>query len=134
VTDNTEMPVIVVAAAVIDGDGRLLAARRNAPEAHAGGWEFPGGKVEPGESDKDALVRELKEELGVTVEVGERVGDEWPLQPGYVMRVYRARIIEGEPEPLEDHDLVRWLDAGAWWSVSWLNADRPVIDALESSA
>ena len=70
--------VVVVGAALFAG-GRLLAARRVAPAALAGGWELPGGKVDPGETDEEALVRELHEELGVSVQLVERVPGEWPL-------------------------------------------------------
>ena len=123
--------VLVVAAAIIDSAGRLLAARRSAPPSRAGGWELPGGKVDPGESDEQALVREIAEELGVAVRIGDRIGDTYPLGADYELHVYLAEIVDGEPEPLEDHDQLRWLDAGEWWSVVWLDADRPVIEALE---
>jgi len=132
VSDLPDNSVIVVAAAILDADDRLLAARRDSPAELAGGWEFPGGKVEAGETEVDALARELVEELGVKVDVGERVGGVYPLKPGYVLHVYRASIVEGEPEPLEDHDAVRWLDPGEWWSVLWLDADRAVVEELET--
>ena len=125
--------VLVVAAAVIR-DGRLLAARRTGPPELAGGWELPGGKVEPGESEADALVRELQEELGVTVEAGPPVGELWPMARGYRLRVLRAVLVDGEPQPLEDHDAVRWLEPGEWWSVLWLDADRAVVELLETTA
>jgi 8-oxo-dGTP diphosphatase len=122
-------PVVVVAAAILDGD-RLLAARRSEPVALAGGWEFPGGKVEPGEADEDALIRECREELGVEVALGERLGGEWPLQPGYVLRVWTAHLVAGEPRPLEDHSELRWLEPDSWESVNWLAADLPVVREL----
>jgi 8-oxo-dGTP diphosphatase len=124
-------PAVVVAAAIVR-DGCLLAARRSAPSALAGGWELAGGKVEPGESEHDALVREIREELGVGITVGARLGGDWALMPGYVLRVYRADIVAGEPvpQPLEDHDEIRWLEPGAWFDVAWLTADLPVVEAL----
>ncbi|MEU5776063.1 (deoxy)nucleoside triphosphate pyrophosphohydrolase [Streptomyces venezuelae] len=119
---------IVVGAALYD-DGRLLAARRSAPPELAGGWELPGGKVEPGERDEDALVRELREELGVRAEPVGRVPGEWPLPGGYVLRVWTARLVSGEPRPLEDHDELRWLAPDQVWSVDWLAADVPAVEA-----
>ncbi len=106
------MRSLVVGAAII-ASGRLLAAQRAAPPELAGGWEFPGGKVEPGETDEQALARECREELGVDVVVGQRIGEEWPLHNGYVMHVWTATITSGEPAAIEHSDL-RWLsEAGA---------------------
>ncbi|WP_404816864.1 (deoxy)nucleoside triphosphate pyrophosphohydrolase [Streptomyces thermolineatus] len=116
----------VVAGAVIDG-GRLLAARRSAPAHLAGRWELPGGKVEPGESDGQALVRELREELGVETEAVERIPGAWPLAPGLVLHVWTARLLAGEPAPLEDHDELRWLTADRFGEVDWLEPDRPAV-------
>jgi 8-oxo-dGTP diphosphatase len=127
---------VVVAAALLRGSGRgavpeLLAARRSAPSSLAGGWELPGGKVEQGERDEDALVRECVEELGVEVAVGPQVGGDWPLTPGRVLRVWQASVRGGEPAPLQDHDELRWLPWGSWRDVAWLPADLPVVEALE---
>ncbi|MFE0171417.1 (deoxy)nucleoside triphosphate pyrophosphohydrolase [Streptomyces sp. NPDC059002] len=120
---------IVVGAALYDDKGRLLAARRSAPPELAGGWELPGGKVEPGEQCEDALVRELREELGVEAEPLERVPGQWPLPRGYALRVWTARLVSGEPKPLEDHDALRWLAPDEVWSVDWLAADVPAVTA-----
>ncbi|MBW8701125.1 putative 8-oxo-dGTP diphosphatase 2 [Streptomyces sp. MBT84] len=122
-------PIVVVGAALVDG-GRLLAARRSAPVELAGRWELPGGKVEPGESPEQALVRELREELGVTAEPVERVPGEWALKPGYVLRIWLARLLEGAPEPLEDHDELRWLTPDEVWGVDWLDQDVAAVDAV----
>ncbi|MET7915608.1 (deoxy)nucleoside triphosphate pyrophosphohydrolase [Streptomyces avermitilis] len=120
---------IVVGAALLNG-GRLLAARRSAPPELAGRWELPGGKVEPGETPEHALVRELREELGVTAEPDGRVQGEWPLKPGYVLQVWTARLLAGTPEPLEDHDELRWLTPGQIWDVDWLDQDVAAVKAV----
>ncbi|MFI6011827.1 (deoxy)nucleoside triphosphate pyrophosphohydrolase [Streptomyces sp. NPDC051243] len=119
---------IVVGAALLDR-GRLLAARRSAPEELAGRWELPGGKVEPGEAPEAALVRELREELGVDAEVLERVPGQWPLKPPYVLQVWTARLLPAtpEPKPLQDHDALRWLSPGELWDVDWLDQDVPAV-------
>ncbi|QGV78767.1 (deoxy)nucleoside triphosphate pyrophosphohydrolase [Streptomyces ficellus] len=117
---------VVVAGAVLD-QGRLLAARRSAPPELAGRWELPGGKLEPGETAQTALVRELREELGVETEPVERIPGEWPLAPGYVLQVWTARLVSGEPRPLEDHDELRWLYRHELDTVDWLDQDRPAV-------
>ncbi|MET7716061.1 (deoxy)nucleoside triphosphate pyrophosphohydrolase [Streptomyces sp. NPDC005407] len=121
-----ERRVVVVAGAVFDG-GRLLAARRSAPEELVGRWELPGGKLEPGESPEQALVRELREELGVETEPLARIPGEWVLKPGYVLQVWTARLISGQPQPLEDHDALRWLAPHETDAVDWLDQDRPAV-------
>ncbi|MEU5658142.1 (deoxy)nucleoside triphosphate pyrophosphohydrolase [Streptomyces sp. NPDC047737] len=117
---------VVVAGAVCEG-GRLLAARRSAPPELKGRWELPGGKQEAGESGEQALVRELREELGVEAEPLERIAGEWPLKPGLVLRVWTVRLVSGEPSPLEDHDELRWLAPDEADSVDWLDQDRPAV-------
>ena len=124
---------VVVGAAIIR-DRHLLAARRSAPSELAGGWELPGGKVEAAESEVDALVRECREELGVSVHAGERVPGEWLLRDDLVLRVYLATIVAGEPQPLEDHDELRWLPAARLDEVAWLPADVPAVAAVRSFA
>jgi 8-oxo-dGTP diphosphatase len=121
----------VIVAAVIITDGRVLACERASPPEVAGRWEFPGGKVEAGETDQQALARECAEELGVRVEVGERVGPDVPLAHGRsVLRVYAVRLLEGdEPQALE-HSAMRWLSADELDSVPWLSADKPIVAEL----
>ncbi len=120
--------IVVVGAALLDG-GRLLAARRSAPPDLAGRWELPGGKVEPGERPEAALVRELREELGVDAEPVERIPGEWPLRDAYVLHVWTARLRPGSaaPAPLEDHDELRWLAPAEIWDVPWLDQDVPAV-------
>jgi 8-oxo-dGTP diphosphatase len=122
--------VIVVGAAIISG-GRLLAAQRAEPAELAGGWEFPGGKVDPDESDEAALIRECEEELGVTVKLTARVGGDWRLGEGSVLRVWTAEIVDGVPRALE-HLALRWLTAAELYDVDWLPGDLPVVDAVRT--
>ncbi|GHH81315.1 DNA mismatch repair protein MutT [Streptomyces sulfonofaciens] len=117
---------IVVAAALLDR-GRLLAARRSAPPELAGRWELPGGKVEAGEVPEQALVRELREELGVEARPLERISGSWPLAPGWTLQVWTARLVTGEPRPLQDHDALRWLAPADLWHVPWLDQDVPAV-------
>lgn len=132
-------PILVVAAALVDDldrPTRLLAARRTSPAALAGLWEFPGGKVDDGETPVQALHRELREELGVSAELGGEVpgpdhDGSWPLTERYRMRVWWGRIVAGDPAPLEDNDELRWLRARDLRSVDWLPGDGPIVDALE---
>ncbi|MGW0436353.1 (deoxy)nucleoside triphosphate pyrophosphohydrolase [Micromonospora sp. NPDC003197] len=122
-------PRVIVGAAIIEGRRVLAAARANPPEI-AGKWEFPGGKVEPGESERAALVRECVEELGVRVEVGDRVGPAVPVGQGRaVLKVYTAQLVYGEPRPLE-HAELRWLTVDELADVPWLPADVPIVAAL----
>ena len=120
----------VVVAAAIERDGCYLAARRTRPADVAGRWEFPGGKVEPGETDEQALVREIREELGVEIEVVRRVPGEWPLHDDLVLHLYVARLITGEPAPLEQHDEIRWVTPSQFDEIDWLESDREAVDAL----
>ncbi|WP_309237449.1 (deoxy)nucleoside triphosphate pyrophosphohydrolase [Actinomadura sp. BRA 177] len=115
-------------AAIIVG-GRLLSAQRAEPPHMAGGWELPGGKVDPGESDEEALIRECHEELAIKIRLGHQVGADWPLSDQALLRVWRAEILEGEPQPLE-HLALRWLAPNELYVVDWLPGDRPVIDTL----
>jgi 8-oxo-dGTP diphosphatase len=121
---------VVVGAAIIE-DGRVLACERSAPPEVAGRWEFPGGKVEPGETETDALIRECAEELGVHVEIGTRLGRDVRMAHGRsVLRVYLARLLHGDrPKALEHSDL-RWLSAAELDTVPWLPADVPIVAAL----
>ncbi len=119
---------VVVGAAIVRG-GRVLAARRTAPASAAGRWEFPGGKVEPGESDAESLVREVEEELGVRITVTQWLGGAEPIGERYLLQVAVASLDGGEPVPTE-HDQVRWLAADELEDVDWLDGDRPFLTEL----
>ncbi|WP_033340804.1 (deoxy)nucleoside triphosphate pyrophosphohydrolase [Catenuloplanes japonicus] len=121
---------VVVGAAILFG-GRVLACARSAPPEVAGRFEFPGGKVEPRESETDAVARECVEELGVTVRVGARVGGDVTLGNGWaVLRVYLAELTgDAEPRAIE-HSELRWLSVDELDDVPWLPADEPIVRAL----
>lgn len=118
-------PATVVGAALVL-DQRVLAARRTGPE---GRWEFPGGKVEPGESPGEAVVREVREELGCAVEVTGWLAGDSEVRAGMMLRVALARLVRGEPNPSE-HDIVRWLRRDQLGGVDWLPADRSFLAQL----
>jgi 8-oxo-dGTP diphosphatase len=118
----------VVGAAVLR-DGRVLAARRTTPAAAAGRWEFPGGKVEPGETPEAALVREVREELGCDVEVTGWLAGTALVGERHALTVALVRLVAGEPAPTE-HDLVRWLGPAELDTVDWLEPDRPFLAGL----
>jgi 8-oxo-dGTP diphosphatase len=119
---------IVVAAAII-AERKVLVAQRVRPPELAGRWELPGGKVAAGESEPEALARELAEELGVEVEIGERLGDDVELNPTMTLRAYRATLVRGEPQ-LHDHAALRWVSATELQDVDWVPADRGFLAPL----
>lgn len=127
-TTEPAAEILVMGAAIIH-EGRVLAARRTTPPAAAGRWEFPGGKVEPGEDPDVAIVREIHEELGCDIAVTGRLDGEQPVKPGYRLRIAVAALTSGEPVPHE-HDAVRWLGVGELDRVAWLEPDLPFLDDL----
>ena len=118
----------------LESPRQVLAARRTGPPALRGRWEFPGGKVEPGESGQEALTRELLEELGITVVVGAELVEPdrgtWPISKDLEMRLWFASVPAGDPFAGDSHDELRWLDADSLGSVDWLDADRQVLPHL----
>lgn len=124
-----DQPGEVVAAALFR-DGRLLLAQRTRPADLAGLWELPGGKVEPGETVEDALRRELREELGVDVSGGERIGAAVPLPDGRLLCAYRVELVAGVPAPLE-HSALRWVDAAELTTVPLVPNDREWLPDLQ---
>lgn len=122
--------IVVVGAAVVDDAGFVLVGQRKEPRSAAGLWEFPGGKVEPGESLADALVRECDEELGIKINVLDRIADDAPLPAGDgILSVWRAKIVAGTPIAY-DHTELRWLAGDELDSVPWMPADLPFVAAL----
>jgi len=128
--------VQVVGAAIVRGDRVLVAQRSGGP--YDGRWEFPGGKVEPGESDLSALVREIGEELGTSIVpqafLGEVVldGVVGGGAPGAsTLRVWWARLAGGEPVARE-HAALRWMRADDLDGLDWIDADRPLLPAVRT--
>jgi len=122
---------IVVAGALISGSALLVAQRHRPPEL-AGLWELPGGKVVPGESEADALARELREELGVEVEVGGRLGGDVPIGGSAVLRAYHV-VRTGGTLHAHDHRELRWVGAGELVDLPWVPADRAWLPELMSA-
>ncbi|MEV6211048.1 (deoxy)nucleoside triphosphate pyrophosphohydrolase [Kitasatospora sp. NPDC051914] len=116
----------VVGAALVHR-GRVLAARRSAPAEVAGFWEFPGGKAEPGETQEQALERELAEELGVRARALRPLPGSWTVRAGLELRIWAAELLSGEPRALEDHSELRWLGPAELGDVEWLAHDREVL-------
>ena len=119
---------IVVAGALI-ADRALLVAQRRRPPDLAGLWELPGGKVAPGETEVTALARELREELGVEVVVGERIGVDVAISDAMVLRAYLVKQTGGVLTAL-DHRALRWVDATELLDLPWVPADRAWLPEL----
>lgn len=125
------MSVIHVVGAAIERDGTILAARRSAQMSLPGKWEFPGGKVEAGETPEASLARELREELGIEVEVGEFVASGEVPKGERVIRldVYLCEWTNGELVARE-HDALRWVRPDEMHELEWARADWPAVRAL----
>jgi 8-oxo-dGTP diphosphatase len=124
----------VVAAALFDAEGRVLIAERPVGKHMAGWWEFPGGKVAEGESDHQALVRELREELGVETRA---LGEIMALSHEYPDRIvdlvlWRAAISSGVPQSLDGQQL-KWVHPRALGDEKLLPADAPFVKALQGA-
>ncbi len=122
------MTVIHVVGAAIVAEGRCLIAQRGPQQKLAGKWEFPGGKIEPGESSPVALAREIQEELGFTIAVGALLGtaDVVTELGRIVLQVYAATIVDGSLRVAE-HAQVEWVAADALAGFDWAEADVPLI-------
>lgn len=126
--------MIDVVGAAIVRDGRVLCAKRDAKRQLAGRWEFPGGKIEAGESCEEALAREIREELGCEVAVGEHIctsEHEYPF--GRVrLAVYWCRLETGEPSASE-HQELRWVEPGEMPSLTWPPADEAAVRIISET-
>ncbi len=126
-------PPIDVVAGVIRRDGRFLITQRMADDTLGGYWEFPGGKVEKGEDLRDALRRELQEELGIDTEIGAQIHHLVHAYPDRDVRLYffAATIVSGEPQKLEVADLA-WVTPDQFSDYDFPEADRPLLDQLRA--
>ena len=120
---------IDVAAAIIEKDNKVFAARRKPGMHLAGHWEFPGGKLELGETPEQCLFRELKEELSITTKVGRYVGESLYDYGTKVVRLlaYQVEHIEGNFQ-LVDHDELCWLRIEELGGLDWAPADIPIVE------
>jgi 8-oxo-dGTP diphosphatase len=118
----------VVCGILRDDAGRILACRRPAGRHLGGLWEFPGGKVEPGEEPAQALARELEEELGVTVRVGAPLAEVgWDYgTTAILLSPFWCSLLQGEPQAL-DHEEVRWCEPAELARLDWAPADIPIL-------
>ncbi len=125
------MAVVEVSCAVLERDGCVLIARRASHKAMAGFWEFPGGKIEAGETPEQSLARELVEELGIEVAVGEYLAtsEEQSVERLLRLHCYRVRWLGGEIR-LIDHDRYLWVEKSALASYRLCPPDRPLLDYL----
>jgi len=129
-SDAPRRNTIHVACALIERDGLVLSVQRSAAMSLPQKWEFPGGKIEPGEDAAGCLRREVREELGVEVEIGDSLPTTAHDYPAFSVVLYpqRCRIISGELT-LHEHAAARWLSPADLFSVDWAAADLPVLEA-----
>jgi len=125
-----------VVAAVVLRDGMVFAARRSPRKAQGGKWEFPGGKIEPGETPREALERELKEELGVQVSVGRHLTTNTTQVDDLKVRLhcFVADFVGVDPVESTDHDLLRWVPSAELTKLDWAPADLPAVTLLSTQA
>ena len=125
------MKTVSVVAAVIYKNGRILATQRGYGD-QKGFWEFPGGKIESGETPEEALVREIKEELLLDIDVEEYITTVEYDYPKFhlSMKCYKCSIREGESPVLLEHESMKWLSIDEFYTVEWLLADLEVIDQI----
>lgn len=124
--------VRVVGAVIFNDHEEILCALRSPADMVLPNlWEFPGGKIEEGESPEEALVREIKEELGCTINVFEKIEEVHHEYPNFIVNLltYKAKIIEGDPKAKE-HAELKWVPIQELQTLEWAPADVPTIDAL----
>ncbi|WP_082066422.1 (deoxy)nucleoside triphosphate pyrophosphohydrolase [Microbacterium oxydans] len=128
----SESRVIEVVAAVIEHDGKILACRRRLEKAAGGKWEFPGGKLEKGETNSEALVREIQEELSTSIEVIAPLRtDETRVGESTIRLIcLRARLLGEPPTQSLDHDELRWVTHSDLPDLDWAAPDLPAVAEL----
>ncbi|WP_337002120.1 MULTISPECIES: (deoxy)nucleoside triphosphate pyrophosphohydrolase [unclassified Microbacterium] len=128
--------IIEVVAAVVEREALILTCRRRAEKAAGGKWEFPGGKVEPGETHADALVREIQEELGASIEITGMLRTDDTAVGEEVIRLtcFRARLLGEPPTESLDHDELRWIGARELPNLEWATPDLPAVRELARTA
>lgn len=133
IASRDEMKTVIVAAALTMEHGKLLVTQRKKDSSHGLLWEFPGGKVKEGEDPREALRRELKEELDVEVEVGRLFDAVFYSYPEFpiLLLVYRCRVEKGSLKPIECHDL-RWVTLKELEALAMPPADDPIRKHLSS--
>jgi 8-oxo-dGTP diphosphatase len=122
--------MITVTCAIIEKDGKVLCAKRSEIMQLPGKWEFPGGKTEQGELPEDCIKREIREELGIEIEIIEKLpAKKHNYSPGFHFELvpFRCRQVEGILEPGE-HEEVRWLAKEELRKLNWAAADIPVLE------
>ena len=126
------MKIVRVAAAVIIDKGRVFATQRGYGE-YKDGWEFPGGKIEPGETPEEAIVREIMEELDADIEPVKLIDTVEYDYPGFhlSMDCYLCRL-KSENIMLKEHEAARWLDKSSLYDVEWLPADLGLIEKIKT--
>ena len=125
------MKTVRVAAAVIRDHNRIFATSRGYG-AFKGKWEFPGGKIETGETSQEALKREIREELAMEIEVGELIDTIEYDYPDFhlTMECFWGKVVNGELE-LKEHEAAKWLTRENLYSVEWLPADVQLIEKIK---
>jgi MutT/NUDIX family protein len=123
--------IIHVVAAAIEKDGEIFCAQRPENKSLGGLWEFPGGKLEPGETPEEALIREIQEELNSTIEILSYINEaSYDYDFGTViMKTYHAKLISGNLELLE-HQNSTWLAPQDLKTLDWAPVDRPAVELL----
>jgi 8-oxo-dGTP diphosphatase len=127
--------VIEVVAAVMQKDGKYMIARRRPGKHLAGYWEFPGGKIEEGETPEESLQREMQEEFGVHAEIGDYLGDSVHDYGSKIVRLmaYKATV-EEDIHQSTDHDLIEWVECSRMSSYQLAPADIPLLQYIDHDA
>ena len=129
--EDVKKTVRVVAAILKRADGKIFATQRGHGE-YKDGWEFPGGKIEPGETPQQALIREIREELAAGISVGEILTTVEYDYPAFhlSMDCFRAELLPGEELHLLEHESAKWLSIEELETLAWLPADVEVVKAI----